>query len=76
MKNCKATFTSFCLFSISFQIHPAAIPIKVYNMVQTGAKTQLGGLKTGFTSVGYQVVIEDCVIFPEKKPTVKQMITQ
>ena len=45
-------------------------------MVQTGAKTQLGGLKTGFTSVGYQVVIEDYVIFPEKKPTVKQIMIQ
>jgi hypothetical protein len=48
----------------------------MYNNVQTGAKIQLGGLKTGFIRVGYQVVIDDCVIFPEKKPTVKQIIMQ
>ena len=76
MKYCSATFTSFCLFSISFQTNPAEIPIKVYSIVQTGAKIQFGGLKTGFISVGYQVVIDDCVIFPEKKPMVKQMIMQ
>jgi hypothetical protein len=48
----------------------------MYNNVQTGAKIQFGGLNTGFISVGYQVVIDDCVIFPEKKPTVKQIIMQ
>ena len=48
----------------------------MYNNVQTGAKIQFGGLNTGFIRVGYQVVIDDCVIFPEKKPTVKQIIMQ
>lgn len=48
----------------------------MYNKVQTGAKIQFGGLNTGFIRVGYQVVIDDCVIFPEKKPTVKQIIIQ
>jgi hypothetical protein len=35
-------------------------------MLQTGAKTQLGGLKLGFIKVGYQVVIADFVTIPEK----------
>jgi hypothetical protein len=35
-------------------------------MDQTGAKIQLGGLKLGFTKVGNQVFILDCVAIPEK----------
>jgi hypothetical protein len=44
-------------------------------MLQTGAKIQLGGLKLGFTSVGYQVVIAERVTIPEKYPTTKHVTT-
>ena len=37
------------------------IPIKKYKVVQTGANSQLGGLKVGFSRVAYQVSIEDDV---------------
>jgi hypothetical protein len=56
-------------------MNPAATPIITYNEVQTGAKIQLGGLKLGFTKVGYQVVIEARVTIPERYPTAKQIIT-
>jgi hypothetical protein len=46
-----------------------------YKDVQTGAKIQLGGLKLGFTKVGYQVVIEARVTIPETYPTTKQITT-
>jgi hypothetical protein len=42
-------------------------------MVQTGAKTQFGGLKEGFTNVGYQVVMLSLVTIPDKYPTNKQV---
>lgn len=49
---------SFCSVILS-QIKPAETPIMIKSNVQTGAKTQFGGLKTGFSKVGYQVAIED-----------------
>ena len=36
-----------------FHTIPAAIPIRIKSIVQTGAKTQLGGLKLGFLISGY-----------------------
>ena len=65
-KKIKALLTAADSCSIRFQTSPAATPIIAYNMLQTGAKTQLGGLKLGFTSVGYQVVIAERVTMPEK----------
>jgi hypothetical protein len=44
-------------------------------MLQTGANIQLGGLKPGFTKVGYQVTIADLVTIPEKYPITKQVTT-
>jgi hypothetical protein len=44
-------------------------------MLQTGAKIQLGGLKIGFTKVGYQVVMAERVTIPEKYPITKQVTT-
>ena len=34
------------------------MPIKTYNVIQTGPKIQLGGLKIGFCKVRYQVETE------------------
>ena len=38
------------------QISPKAIPIIIYNNVHTGAKSQPGGLKNGFSMVKNQVL--------------------
>jgi hypothetical protein len=47
----------------------------IYNIDQTGAKTQLGGLKIGLTKVGNQVLMLDLVAIPEKYPIAKQVAT-
>jgi hypothetical protein len=47
----------------------------MYNSDQTGAKIQLGGLKTGFTNVGYHVVILSRVTIPDKYPIVTHVAT-
>jgi hypothetical protein len=64
------------LDSSLFQTKPAAIPIRMKSIVQTGAKTQFGGLKIGFSIVGYQVFMLDCVVMLDKYPTAKQIATQ
>lgn len=62
----------FALIDIALlQTKPAAIPIIIYSNVQTGANTQDGGLKKGFTNVGYQSFTELCVAKLDKKPTDK-----
>lgn len=66
LKNNNPFFTNSLLVSNWFQTLPAAIPIKMKSSVQTGAKTQFGGLKIGFTIVGYQVFILDCVVMLDK----------
>jgi hypothetical protein len=38
----------------------------MYKEVQTGAKIQFGGLKTGLIKVGYHVVILSLVTIPDK----------
>ena len=48
----------FKIFSVFFglnQISQAATPIIKYNDIQTGAKTQSGGLKLGLIILEYQV---------------------
>ena len=42
-------------------------------MVQTGAKSQLGGLKDGFSKKAYQVAIEGVVKAEPRKPAPKQI---
>ena len=41
-----------------------AIDIKMYNVVHTGANTQLGGLKLGRTISEYQGSLKDAVVKP------------
>ncbi len=48
------------------------IPINMYRIVQTGPKTQEGGLKKGFTRVGYQVVTEFTVKIDPISPAPSQ----
>lgn len=55
-----------------FQINAKEIPIKMYNNVQAGPKTQFGGLKDGLISVEYQPVIALVVEIPDKPPKIKQ----
>jgi hypothetical protein len=45
----------------------------IYKMVQTGPNTQLGGLKIGFSSVGYQFAMLDLVGILDKKPTIRHV---
>jgi len=40
------------------QIRNAAMPIRVYRVVHAGAKTQLGGVKTGLLIFTYHSEIE------------------
>ena len=66
IKNFKAACTASLSCSILFQTRPAAIPIIINKVDQTGAKTQLGGLKLGLIRVGYQVSMLDFVSRPVK----------
>jgi len=43
------------------QTKNAATPMRAKSVIQTGAKTQLGGVKTGFLRVVYQVEIAGAV---------------
>jgi hypothetical protein len=58
-KTHSAFFTKTGTDSILLHTKPALTPIMTYKIVQTGANSQLGGLKNGLFKVGYQVVIED-----------------
>jgi len=48
--------------------------IKKYNVVHTGAKTQLGGLKIGSTISEYQGSLKDAVTKPPMPDAIKVMI--
>lgn len=52
--------------SILSQTSAPATAIQIYKAVQTGPKSQLGGLKLGFSIVVYQVSILFCVTIPAK----------
>ncbi len=56
-----------------FQTKPAAIPIIMYKVVHTGAKTQFGGLNKGLFIVGNHVPTDVCVATDAKKPAAKQI---
>ncbi len=62
----------------SRHIKNAATPIKKYNVVQTGPNIQAGGLKTGFVSVAYHVLIAEIVnsdpIMPANSETTTAII--
>jgi len=49
--------------------------MRVYNKVHTGANTQLGGEKKGFSKVTYQLGMADCVTLLESKPTPRERKT-
>ena len=48
--------------------------IKIYRAVQTGANTELGGLKTGRTISEYQGSLKDAVTKPPIPDAIKVMI--
>lgn len=60
----------------SFQIRYNDIPIKKYNSVQTGPKSQLGGAKNGLFKVVYHVGIAEILNGVPKTPTSSQPITE
>jgi hypothetical protein len=55
-----ALLTSF-LFPVLFHMRNREMPIRVYRLIQTGLKSQLGGEKTGLFNVAYQVGIAGMV---------------
>lgn len=60
----------FTLFTVSdFQTKYKAMPIKMYSVVQTGAKIQLGGLNDGLFATAYQPLTPDDVKIPATLPT-------
>jgi hypothetical protein len=65
-KTAKAILTSQ-RFNPARQIKKAEIPIKVKSVVQTGAKIQFGGEKTGLANPAYQVAIDGVV---KTEPTI------
>ena len=50
-----------------------AIDIRIYNVVHTGANTQLGGLKLGRTISEYQGSLNDAVTKPPMPDAIKVM---
>ena len=74
-KNRPAALTFF-FFQPCFQIRKKEIPMRKYNIVQAGPKTQLGGAKTGLLSVMYQEGIAESVNGVPKIPTNSQPITE
>jgi hypothetical protein len=52
------------------------IPININKVVQTGAKTQFGGLKNGLFRVEYHVWIEEDVKIEPTAPANRQIITE
>jgi hypothetical protein len=47
----------------------------MYKTIQTGPKSQLGGVKKGFSRAGYQSSIPAWVATPPKKPKKRQITT-
>jgi hypothetical protein len=66
-KNRIATFDPFVV-----QTKYNAIPIRIYNNVQTGPKIQFGGLKDGLMSVEYHELMPVVVNIPATPPTSRQ----
>jgi hypothetical protein len=67
----KATFT-FGSPNPTRHTRKADIPISIYNIVQTGPNSQLGGLKDGFSRVAYHVGMEALVNIEPMKPAARQ----
>ena len=66
----------FCFFKPFCQTKERAIPIIIKSIVQTGPKSQLGGLKDGLFKEAYQVAIEGVVKAEPRKPAPRQIKTE
>ena len=55
-----------------FKIKAKEIPIKIYKVVQTGAKRKLGGEKLGFCKVAYHPGIAGVVKIDPTNPAARQ----
>jgi hypothetical protein len=72
-----ATPCRTALFSSPFcSIRYREIPIRIYSAVQTGPNTQFGGVKNGFSSRAYHVVIAGVVNNEPIMPASKGMTIQ
>jgi hypothetical protein len=70
----KITKKFLCFFNFFCKIKNNDTAIKKYSVVQTGPKTQGGGLNGAFCKVAYQVGIEGSVKIVPKNPTPSQTI--
>lgn len=74
MNKVKAGFTK-ALPVPSFHTINSEIPIIMYNVVQTGANIQLGGLNSGLFNVAYQPGIASAVNMEPTNPAARQATT-
>jgi len=72
--NCRANAVNagftFWLYCLLFQTRDNAAPIIVNKVIQTGAKTQLGGVNEGLFRLAYHVGMEGVVKKAPMKPAV------
>lgn len=66
----------FCFFNFFPNTRNKDTAIRKYSIVQTGAKIQFGGLKTGLFKCAYQEVIAGIVNIDPNKPTPSQTTTR
>ena len=70
----KIPIAGFVSLLIPFsQIKYNEIPMRMYNVIQTGEKAQFGGVNHGFASVGYQSIIAVVVNIEPKIPADKHI---
>jgi len=68
------TMNAVLFFFLLIHTRYKAIPIMIYNTVQTGPNNHEGGLNEGFDRAIYHVETEDDVNMLPKKPVIKGMI--
>lgn len=64
------------LIRICLHTRKSEIPIRIYSVVQTGPKTQFGGVTDGFTRDGYQSAIDCEVRTDPTSPAANGMTTE
>jgi len=76
-KSCSAkNFNAESFFFLLKRTRYSDIPIKMYNIVHAGPKTESGGVNHGLLKVAYQVYIAGAVKKAPKKPTPKGITTE
>ena len=71
-----AVFIFLSPFLYLLQIKAKLTPIKIYKILQTGAKSQFGGLKKGLSKKTYHEGIAGVVTSPPREPIAKLTIEE